>query len=171
MDVTMRTSMAYFFQHFPACMTVLALVLGIFCSIFKKDRSCSDMFLGKLMFFAVGLTGIWGFVVHGIFPDTTAKFIGWAASPFQMEVAAANLGMGIAGIFGARASRSYRVAVTIFTTCFLWGIAYSHCAHMTPAANLTPSNPGTVFYNAIVLPILLIFFLLCNKCKSCKNSV
>ncbi|OGT49493.1 MAG: hypothetical protein A3E82_04585 [Gammaproteobacteria bacterium RIFCSPHIGHO2_12_FULL_38_11] len=165
----MRSAMAYFFQHFPMCMTVLALIFGVFCCFFKKDRSCSDMFLGKLMFFAVGLTGLWGFVVHAFFPDMAAKFIGWAASPFQFEVAVANLGMGVAGVFGVRATKSYRIATTIFTTCFLWGAAYGHCVQMQATANFAPGNAGSIFYNDIILPVLLIFFLLSNKCKSCEK--
>lgn len=55
-----------------------------------------------------------------------AKFIGWANSPFQFEVAVANLGMGLVGIFGLHASKPYRVVGTIYTTCFLWGAAYGH---------------------------------------------
>ncbi|MCX7125340.1 MAG: hypothetical protein NTU49_06255 [Gammaproteobacteria bacterium] len=98
MDVMGRTILAGFLRDFPACMTILALILGIFCCFFKKERSCSDMFLGKLMFFAVGLSGLWGFAVHVFYPDLAAKFIGWPNSPFQFEVGVANLGMGVAGV-------------------------------------------------------------------------
>ena len=109
--------------NFPFVMTVLALVLGFIGLSQKRKRSGSDIFLGLLFFFAVGLSGLWGFIFHVFFPKMAAEFIGWQTSPFQFEVAVANLGMGVVGVFGLRATKSYRIAGTIFTTCFLWGAA------------------------------------------------
>jgi len=157
------------FYNFPFIMTGLAVMLGIITTTwYKRDRACSDIFLSRLMFFAVGLAGLWGFVVHVFFPMESTKFIGWVASPFEFEVGVANLGMGIAGIFGVRASRGYWIATTLFTTGFLWGAAFGHVYQMMATHNFAPGNAGTIFYNDIIMPLFLIIFLCCKNC--CKKS-
>lgn len=152
--------------EFPIIMTFFALLLGIAHSFRRKNRSISDIFLGYLFFFAMGLVGLWGFIFHAFFPQMAAEFIGWANSPFQFEVAMANLGMGIVGVFGLDASKPYRISGTLFTTCFLWGAAYGHIIQMLKAKNFAPGNAGLIFYNDLLLPLLLIIFLLANRRKN-----
>ncbi len=161
---------SFVLYNFPACMTILALVAGTFCVFFEKERTTSEIYLKKLMFFAVGLTGIWGFVVHGFYPVQTAKYMGWPNSPFQFQVAAACLGLGITGIVGWCASQSFRVATTIFTASLLWIDASTHLFQMTMVGGFVPRNVGSFFYNDLALPLLLIFFLYRNKCSGCKAS-
>lgn len=148
-----------FFQNFPIMMTLLAMVLGLVRAAMKTDRTAPDIFLGYLFFFAIGLSGLWGFIFHAFFPNLAAGFIGWKNNPFQFEVAMANLGMGVVGIFGLCASKSYRIAGMLFTTCFLWGAAYGHIVQMITAHNFAPGNAGLIFYNDLILPLLLILFL------------
>ena len=149
-----------FLSDFPVIMTVFALLLGLINIYSKSNRSSSDVFLGYLFFFAVGLTGLWGFIFHAFFPALAAQFIGWANSPFQFEVAVANLGLGVVGLFGLKASKSYRIAGTLFTTCFLWGAAYGHIVQMLKVDNFASGNAGLIFYNDLILPLLLIIFLM-----------
>lgn len=165
MDNIIGTIMAIIIGDFAAIMTILAIIIGIFLSVRRKYVPASDIFLSYLMLLAVGLSGLWGFIFHAFFPTFTAHFIGWQNSPFQFEVAVANLGMGVAGIFGFSASRGYRIATTVFTTCFLWGAAVGHVIQMMKVGNFAPGNAGTIFYNDIFLPVLLIFFLIRQKNK------
>ena len=47
----------------------------------------------------VGIAGILGFYQHAFNAAGTAEFIGWApGSPFQFEVAVANLAFGVLGL-------------------------------------------------------------------------
>jgi hypothetical protein len=147
--------------NFPIIMTVLALILGVL--VVNKKSSSIEACLSYLFFLAMGLVGIWGFIFHAFFPQVAASLIGWSTSPFQFEVAVANLGLGVVGIFGFNASRGYRIAATIFTTCFLWGAAYGHVVQMLKANNFAPGNAGLIFYNDILLPLLLIIFLSVSK--------
>ncbi len=162
----MNDLIAIFIRNFPAISTLFALLLSFIVILRKKNRSTSDVFLGYLFFFSIGLTGLWGFVFHAFFPVMSARFIGWANSPFQFEVAVANLGMGVVGIFGLRATKSYRIAGTLLTTCFLWGAAYGHIVQMLKAHNFSPGNAGLIFYNDLILPLLLIIFILQFREKS-----
>lgn len=159
----MQTTIIFLLSNFAFVMTVVALLFGFLSLLGNSKRSGPDIFLGFLFFFAVGLSGVWGFIFHACFPNMAAKFIGWANSPFQFEVAVANLGMGFVGLFGLRASKSYRIAGTLFVMCFLWGAAFGHIVQMLKISNFAPGNAGLIFYNDLILPLLLIIFLLMDR--------
>lgn len=159
----MYQAIAIFIEEFPFIMTVFAFLLGLITIMVKSNRSKPDIFLSYLFFFAVGLTGLWGFVFHAFFPAVAAKFIGWQTSPFQFEVAVANLGVGVVGLFGVKATKSYRIAGTLFVMCLFWGAAYGHVVQMLKTANFAPGNAGLIFYNDLLMPLLLIIFLLAQR--------
>lgn len=159
----LSTLIKIIFSNFPASMTILALVLGVLHILMTRKGQKANVMLGYLLFLGVGMAGIWGFVMHAFFPELSAQFIGWANSPFQFEVAMANLGMGMAGIFALYPSKGYRVATTVFTTCFLWGAAYGHIVQMITTQNFAPGDAGSIFYNDIILPLLLIIFVSLSK--------
>lgn len=156
---TVGQIIAFILSQFSFLMTIVALVFGFVAISKGGSRSKSDVFLGYLFFFAVGLSGLWGFFFHAFFPVMAARFIGWQSSPFQFEVAVANLGMGVVGVFGLYASKSYRIAGTIFVSCLLWGAAYGHVVQMIKANNFASGNAGLIFYNDVILPFILIIFL------------
>lgn len=159
-------------SHFAGIMTGIAVFSAVISTTwFKGDRQCSDIFLSRLMLFSVGLSGLWIFIFFVFFPNISAAYIGWTPSPFQFEVAVANLGLGVAGIVGVSASRDYRIATTIFTTCFLWGAAAGHIRQMIIAHNFAPGNAGMILYNDLIVPLLLIVFLYCQKCCDKKNQI
>lgn len=156
----MANLIAVFLGDFPAIMTLLALICGIIHSSGKNLPDKANIYLGYLFFFAMGFSGLWGFVYHAFFPAIAAQYIGWATSPFQFEVAMANLGVGVVGLLGLRAQQSYRIAGTLFVVCLFWGAAYGHIVQMIKANNFAPGNAGFIFYNDLVMPLLLVIFLL-----------
>lgn len=153
--------------NFPILMTATAMLCGLITIRKKHKRATADIFLGYLFFFAMGLTGLWGFVFHAFFPQATANLIGWPTSPFQFEIAMANLGTGVVGICGLRASTSYRIAGTLYTCCLFWGAAYGHIVQMIKTHDFAPGNAGLIFYNDLIMPLLLVIFLFqyCPRCK------
>ena len=161
----MASIIEFVLGDFPIIMTVLALLIGFLHTCKKNHVIKSDIYLGYLFFFALGLTGLWGFIYHAFFPEIAAKFIGWATSPFQFEVAMANLGVAVVGLFGLNAKKSYRIAGTLFTLCLFWGAAYGHIVQMLQTHNYAPGNAGAVFYNDLIMPLLLVIFLLCDREK------
>lgn len=152
-----------FVSNFPLIMTMLALLFASCHLCNKTNNEKSSTILGYLFLFALGLPGLWGFVMHAFFPAIAAKYIGWKTSPFQLEVAVANLGMGVVGLFGFNATKAYRKAGAIFATCFLWGAAYGHIVQMLQVGNFAPGNAGTIFYNDIILPLLIIVLLFMSR--------
>jgi hypothetical protein len=111
------------------------------------------------IFFAVGIVGIWAFVCHAFIPERAAASIGWAPSPFQFEVAVANLGMGVAGLLAPWFRLSYSVAVGIMISCFNWGAAYGHAKQMVINHDYAINNAGPIFWTDILIPVVLWILL------------
>jgi hypothetical protein len=69
--------------------------------------------------------------------------IGWADSPFQFEVAVANLGIGLVGVIGFWRSRDFALAATLMASCFLGGAAFGHIRLIIEQADFAPGiNPS-----------------------------
>ena len=148
-------------SNFPMSMFVLSVLLALFS--YKKF---SSVFLNSLLFLCVGLGGAWGFVMHTFFSEITTKLIGWQPSPFEFEVALANLALGLVGIIAVFANNSFKSAVVIVTTVFLWGAATGHVHQIIAAHNFNPGNAGTILWTDILIPLCLILALVIVSCKN-----
>jgi hypothetical protein len=93
------------------------------------------------------------------FGKTAAAFIGWADSPFQLEVGFASLGMAALGFLAFRGSFDMRLAAIVAPACFLWGAAAGHVYQMIAAHNFAPGNAGVIFYSDILVPVVGFIFL------------
>ncbi|MDF2691176.1 MAG: hypothetical protein K0S29_1031 [Gammaproteobacteria bacterium] len=151
-------SIAFLLSHVPFVGLILAFIFGSFYAL-RCPADKKEGYLRYLFLFTVGITGMWGFVMHAFFPGIADKFIGWAASPFEFEVAMANLGMGVTGIFAFRAGYSFRLATVVFVSCFSWGAAIGHLYQMLAHHNFAAGNAGLIFYTDIIIPLLLWLLL------------
>lgn len=135
--------------------TVMMMACGLIAAAYTKRAQW-------FIFFAVGVVGIWAFMCHALIPERASASIGWAPSPFEFEVAVANLGMGIAGLLASWFVRSYSIAVGIMVTCFSWGAAYGHVKQMIVAHDYAINNAGPIFWTDILIPptiwILLVIW-------------
>ena len=105
-------------------------------------------------------SGIGGFFAHAFLADEVAESIGWTAgSPFQLEVAFANLALGILGILAMNRRDGFRDATVIAVTIFGVGATITHVIDIGETGNLAAGN--TVQNAANVLrPAILIWLLL-----------
>ena len=106
------------------------------------------------LFFSIGVSYFCNFVLHVFFGDMTARFIGWADSPFQAEVGFASLGFSAVGFLAFRGDRGQRMAAVIGPSFFLLGAAGVHIYQMITAHNFAPGNAGVVFWTDIFLPVI-----------------
>ncbi len=147
----------------PLWTFVLALVLAFVHIRLTADRASSirsvSLYLNYIFFLAVGLFGIWGFIMHCGFPDMAASFIGWKNSPFQWEVGVANLAFGVCGLFACRASVGFQKSTTLLFTIFLWGAALGHIKQMVVAHNFNPGNAGAIFWTDVLAPTIIILLI------------
>ncbi|GAB4269427.1 MAG: hypothetical protein Tsb0018_01470 [Opitutales bacterium] len=158
----MDALITYVFSNFSLVTLIIALLLGFLISVIDEKKlgaaGCYDAFLKYLFLIATGISGLYAFVLHGFFPEVSAEAIGWQPSPFQWEVAVANLGFGLVCLCAAWGSRAFRLAAIIGISCWLWGDAAGHVQQMIIAGNFAPGNAGSWFWTDVTVPAFLIVF-------------
>jgi len=148
---------------------VVFLTFTIICcvmSLIKNRQGLSapkviDILLFYLLLINVGLTGLWAFIGHTFFAEQVAASIGWAqGSPFQWEVAAANLAFGILGVLCVFFKNGFWLATGIGNSVFLFGAAFVHIREIITADNTAINNAGPVLYiGDIAIPLLILALL------------
>jgi len=119
-----------------------------------ESAAIVESLLKYYILFALGFGNLHNFVMHVIFGDLAARFIGWEQSPFQAEVGFASLGFAAVAFFAYRCGLAARAAAVIGPSCFSLGAAGGHVYQMITAHNFAPGNAGIVFYTDIGIPIL-----------------
>jgi hypothetical protein len=123
-----------------------------------------EIFLMSFLVISVGIGSIWAFIGHAFLSAQVAASIGWAAgNPFQLEVAFANLAIGVLGILCYWIRGNFWIATVISSSIFLIGAAYIHIINMFQFANYAPGNAGSVLYMDIIGPIILIVLIILYK--------
>ena len=113
-----------------------------------------EALLFYFLFFSVGVGYLYNFVLHTFFGAMTARFIGWADSPFQAEVGFASLGFAAVGFLACWRSFDARLAAVLGPALFLWGAAGGHIGQMVQHANFAPGNAGVILYTDVLLPVV-----------------
>ncbi|MHB9098481.1 MAG: DUF6790 family protein [Syntrophales bacterium] len=146
------------------------LALTVLCSaisLIKNRKELSplkavEIILFYIFFINVGLSGLLAFYGHAFLADKVATSIGWTAgSPFQFEVAVANLAFGVLGVLCIRFRDGFWLATGIGYATFLFGAAYGHIREMTTAGNYAVNNAGPILYiGDIAMPAMILILLL-----------
>lgn len=155
--------MEWGFANFGLVMFILAAIFMLFHRIAISRISEAEIIYRWMALFALGFTGIYTFFMHVFFSAFTANQIGWQPSPFQFEVAMADLAIGVVGILSFNASFGFRLATVIAATIFLWGAAVGHLYQMIRFQNFAIGNAGSWFWMDIVVPLVLIVCLIKMK--------
>jgi hypothetical protein len=133
---------------------LLAALIALLRQPGSRDRaSIAEALLSWFLFFALGVTFLYNFVMHVFFSEMAASFIGWQTSPFQKEVGFASLGFAVVGFQAFKGSFGARLAALVGPACFLWGAAAGHVVQMVEAHNYAPGNAGIIFYTDILIPV------------------
>jgi hypothetical protein len=138
---------------------LLAGVIAAAVSLLRTPRPWTaptvvEAFFSWFLLFSVALSYLYNFVLHVFFGAMTARFIGWADSPFQAEVGFASLGFAVVGFLAFRGSFDMRVAAVVGPACFLLGAAGGHILEIIRTGNLAPGNAGVILYTDIALPLI-----------------
>lgn len=107
----------------------------------------------------VGLAGLMGAWGHVFMANEIAASIGWQPSPFQFEVAMANLGFGVAGVLAIWFRGGFWWGAWVPWAVFLWGAAGGHINQIVSQGNFAPNNAGVILYWDILAPLVLLVFL------------
>ena len=126
-----------------------------------KERTRAKVFevIAMVTFGISGFSSIISFVMHFFFSDMVASSIGWPlGSPFQKEVAGANLAVGLLGFMGFW-RRDFWLPYVISKTVFLWIAGISHVADLIQHQNLAVGNAGLTLYMDFIWPLIYILLL------------
>lgn len=157
-----------FFINLSIIAFLLALLLAAISIVRKQPRgriAVSETFFRWIILLPVGVVGIYTFVMHAFFSEIASASIGWKPSPFEYEVAIANLSFGLLGLLAFRASYGFRAAAGIGNIVWLGGDAIGHIRQMIVAHNFSPGNAGPWFWTDVLIPISLLILLLLMRPK------
>jgi hypothetical protein len=150
---------------------VIASLVHIFIKRQRDFTTILQTFLMWLLFFCVGLQGIFAWMGHTFMANQIARQIGWpTGSPFQFEVAVANLGIGLAGVMALFWKGRAWLMLGITYLTFLYGDAYGHIVQMQKG-DTSPYNSGIFLYIGDgAIPTLILILLVIYYFKVIKTS-
>ncbi len=153
---------------FSVILLLAALAGACLTIILRKQAGIRRVqtLIAWLMGCCIGLGGLWAFVGHAFFAQRVAESIGWAPSPFQWEIAMANLACGILGIFSVFMTGRFRLATAIFVNVYLLGCAIGHFHQIITEHNVSINNAGPILWvGDIAVPLLVLVTVLIAEGK------
>jgi hypothetical protein len=158
MQTAISASIAFVMSNFTLTFLVAGFVfaaVGILRTPKPRPPGTKrEEFLRWFLFWSVGVSFFFNFVMHVFFGEMAAGFIGWAQSPFQAEVGFASLGFAAVGFLAFRGPWMLRLGAVLGPALFLWGAAGGHIYQMVAADNFAPGNAGIVFWTDVFLPVI-----------------
>lgn len=138
---------------------IALLAFFIHLAFDRKKRSLqriAELLSLYLLGLLLTVTGLMGFIGHAFFADEIAKSIGWQrGSPFQFEVAIADLTLGVLGFLCFFFRDKFWLATSIASLVFFLGCGYGHIREIVIYHNFALNNAGPVLYfGDIFVPIL-----------------
>lgn len=157
---------------------LIGLVLGIAVSATVHlrlhrglDRRARIEVVAMYAIGIVGFNGITSFFVHTVWADEIARSIGWAAgSPFQTEVAGANLGIGLLGFLGFWRKDMW-LPFLVAKFAFSWTAGVTHVIDVLQHGNLAVNNAGPIVYWDFLAPIGLLALVLLQRDPDRRGTI
>jgi Family of unknown function (DUF6790) len=155
--------------------SVLPLLISAGVILFDRTTSSRERRLEVplIMLFAVGVagSGIGAFISHLFFGDVVAASIGWpTGSPFQLEMASANLALGLLGVVAAGRRDGFREATVIAVTVLGVGASIVHVMDIVATGNLAPGNTIQNAANLIKPAFLIPLLVASRRAERFPNS-
>lgn len=131
----------------------------------RRRATVTGALLDEFILWSIVVSFAYNFVLHSAFGEFTARIIGWAQSPFQLEVAFASLGFALAGLvaYPRAAGLRAKTAAVLGITAFLWGAAGGHVYQIVTTGNQAPGNSGVILYTDILLPAFGLVMLVLHR--------
>ncbi len=152
----MAETIAFVLRNLPVFLFVAALALA---AASRSGAPIADRLLAWILLLPIGVSGLWAALFHLFFPEIAAADIGWAPSPFQLEVGMADLALGLTACVSFWRSLDFKAAAVMANSIFLLGDAVGHVKQMIVAGNFASGNAGVPFYADIAFPVISIVLL------------
>lgn len=145
-----------------ASLVGFALHLGLSKQPRTRSRVVELLFL-YLIVINIGFGCLLAWYGHTFMADEIARKIGWQpGSPFQFEVAVADLSWGVCGLLCIWLRQGFWTATGIGSAVFLVGCAFGHVRDIIEQGNVAVYNAGPVLWIgdlAVPMTILVLLFL------------
>src|SRR6478609_4883103 len=146
----------------------LGLIIALFQTLRLRGRRdsglVSEVFLNNYILWAIGVAQAVNFVMHSVFGDFAASTIGWAQSPFQLELAFSSLGIAVMAfiLHGRTTQLRAKVALVAATAVFAFGAAGGHIYQMFANHDYSANNTGLLLVMDIVIAVVGIALVIWN---------
>ncbi len=144
----------------PIILYVAALALALVGMRSPRMSPELSPLAGWMLALSLALNSLWAAFAHAFFAAQVAHSIGWPPSPFQHEIAGANLGIGLGAIAASMLGRRAAWTMFVVSASFLWSDAGVHVYSMLESSNFAISNAGPIFWWDILTPLTLLIALL-----------
>jgi small-conductance mechanosensitive channel len=119
----MEQAIRFLLSNFTLTLFGVGLLASL-VALLRRPRPWSratiiEALLSWFLFFSLGVSFLYNFVMHVFFSEMAAAFIGWQTSPFQKEVGFASLGFSVVGFLAFKGSPGLRLAALVGPACFL----------------------------------------------------
>lgn len=157
-------------NNFGLTMFVLAVFFIILHKLIVRGKVSGDEIVYRWMaLLPLGVTSVYVGVIHLLYPDLSNAVLGWAQSPYQVEVGVADLAIGITAILSFNASLGFRLATVIVSTIFLLGCAVQHISLLLMQESIQLDHIASwLWLNDMVLPLVL-FLCINSMCRAAKS--
>jgi hypothetical protein len=164
-DVISAVLTAVIGNYLISCFVLGLIVAAVKVLRGKRGRSASvvsGIFLNEFILYALGVAFAVNFVMHSVFGDYAARTIGWAQSPFQLELAFSSLGFAVICflVYGRRAQLRGKVGVIVAAVIFGFGAAAGHVYQMVVNHDYAVNNTGLLLTGDVVINLVGLAFLI-----------
>lgn len=138
--------------HIPV-LTIILTFLGILFS----SESLAKRVEKQILRWLVGVLFLWVGLSHLLLPKEAANSIGWKVSPFQKEVGAYDVAVGIAGILASFSKFKNLIPGVIFIySIFAFYAGVNHLYELIVLNNTNKNNTGLLLLTDLLVPIILV---------------
>ncbi len=106
--------------------------------------------------YLIGWSALGAGISHLFFGKAISRSIGFARSPYELEVGFANLGFGVAALMAGSFQKEYWLAIIVANSIFVAGCGAGHIKQIIMARNFAINNTAILFLNFVV-PAFLVF--------------
>lgn len=144
----------------PIVLYLVALGLGLVGVHLPFASDALSPLAQWMLVLSLGVQSLWAAFCHGFMAERVANSIGWQPSPFQHEIAGANLGIGLSAITAAVLGPTAAWVAFVMAASFLWSAAGVHIRDMVSSKNFAINNAGPIFWWDNLTPLTLLVTLL-----------
>lgn len=157
---------SFFLSNIPLVMCALAIIIAALIPTNFNNRLFVCM-----LFFAVGISGIWEFAKHTFDLQFPFNNIGSEPSFVEFEMGLAYLGIGLGGIIAVFANWFYRAAIVTVTTTLLWGTGLWQIYQMVQHPGVINGDQNLALWTNILIPLILIILLIATYKKKTDELI